>query len=868
MGDHPNRSSTTDSSSSQSSSAEGPAPPPNNVFALIHELHTTITEAIDTALSWDQLQSPPVNYTLVRPIVQRFSPKSSPENEKKGNDVLNAKKINDGGESGVPTSPLSTQSQQGPSLGMVLYALMANRIQFITLSAGDLSYEPLQTTRASFCELLAIKILRTFPRPEDEASLVSELVRGYCAFDGAPEEVWASMGDDKEEIEEMTGSALELAIVSTSKHFLSLPLIQHLINLIYTGQLIYSPISARSLITDSYVSEATKRRRRPSYSLAQAQAQSQGHGIVSSSGFSSFHGQPVDGTSHGHQHGTIYGKEGEEELAEVYVYNPYEAGWLDHQRLKVPKWRKTMEFGSFVILIALFVSTLAAKDLHHIAVIEIIYIIFSFGFILEEFAASKEHGWAVYAANAWNAFDMTYIAIFLLYFVLRIFALVSHSPQTSDLAFDILAVAACIIFPRLVFFVVRENVVILALRGMVVSFVQFMIVVIFAFSGICFCLWTLGRATWTVKQIVWLMAQIWFGSSYLGFSASASFHPIFGPIVLISYAALCNVLLITMLIAILSNKFAAINQNAHEEHLFQRVVKTVEGVKSDALFSYLPPVNILAFAILVPLSWVCSPRTLHRINVFAIRLTSFPILVGISAYERYNYRAKQRAIQLKSSSLEKVMDVQRPGLFDSWLSGSSEILIASVFESFPLLNPSSSSSAGAGPSGVATPPKASTVTHLRSDGADDDNDEVDDDNDNSDDLTTGKKSSKGKSKDKASQSQSQSQSQCQGRAGTRALPFDSPLAKIFGRTYSSTNNNINTNTEGDGQRKEKKKKKEPMTVELDEDQQVKVKENVGAAGQDIDTLKKELEEVRASQLRMEELLNKVLGGGGGGGDGP
>jgi hypothetical protein len=26
-----------------------------------------------------------------------------------------------------------------------------------------------------------------------------------------------------------------------------------------------------------------------------------------------------------------------------------------------------------------------------------------------------------------------------------------------------------------------------------------------AFSGICFCLWTLGRATWTVKQIVWLM---------------------------------------------------------------------------------------------------------------------------------------------------------------------------------------------------------------------------------------------------------------------------------------------------------------------------------------------------------------------------
>jgi hypothetical protein len=100
-------------------------------------------------------------------------------------------------------------------------------------------------------------------------------------------------------------------------------------------------------------------------------------------------------------------------------------------------------------------------------------------------------------------------------------------------------------------------------------------------------------------------------------------------------SALSNVLLITILIAILSNKFAEINANAQEEvrdvslsderfagcslstplqHLFQRVVKTVEGVKSDA-------VNIAALVLLLPLSWVCSPRTLHRVNVFSIRMT-------------------------------------------------------------------------------------------------------------------------------------------------------------------------------------------------------------------------------------------------------
>ena len=44
-------------------------------------------------------------------------------------------------------------------------------------------------------------------------------------------------------------------------------------------------------------------------------------------------------------------------------------------------------------------------------------------------------------------------------------------------------------------------------------------------------------------------------------------------------------------------------------------------VKSDALFSYQPPFNILAFLLLSPLSWCVSPRTLHVVNVFLIKVT-------------------------------------------------------------------------------------------------------------------------------------------------------------------------------------------------------------------------------------------------------
>ena len=44
-------------------------------------------------------------------------------------------------------------------------------------------------------------------------------------------------------------------------------------------------------------------------------------------------------------------------------------------------------------------------------------------------------------------------------------------------------------------------------------------------------------------------------------------------------------------------------------------------VKTDALFMYQPPFNLFAYVILLPLSWVLSPRALHTVNVFLIRLT-------------------------------------------------------------------------------------------------------------------------------------------------------------------------------------------------------------------------------------------------------
>jgi hypothetical protein len=117
-------------SSGQNQDKQGSNP---TVYSLIHELHSTITKSIDTSLSWDQLNSPPVNYTLVRPIVENLCPPISNDFKSAGPGVgererfldvpMTTSMMGDGGE--MASDGIERKGKNG--LGMILYALMANR---------------------------------------------------------------------------------------------------------------------------------------------------------------------------------------------------------------------------------------------------------------------------------------------------------------------------------------------------------------------------------------------------------------------------------------------------------------------------------------------------------------------------------------------------------------------------------------------------------------------------------------------------------------------------------------------------------------------------------------------------------------------
>lgn len=170
-----------------------------------------------------------------------------------------------------------------------------------------------------------------------------------------------------------------------------------------------------------------------------------------------------------------------------------------------------------------------------------------------------------------------------------------------------------------------ENMLFISLRAMMADFAFLTLLAVWCFGGFLFALWWLsesqeglvGNSFITIaKWMLW----IWFGLDGTGVDESVQMHWFLGPTLMVLFAFLGNTLFLTILVAMLSNTYTNLAQNATAEIQFRRAVLTFEGVKSDAIFAYRPPLNVLALAILLPLKFVLTPRWFHKVRIIALGL--------------------------------------------------------------------------------------------------------------------------------------------------------------------------------------------------------------------------------------------------------
>lgn len=558
-----------------------------DVFHLIHEIRNDLRKTIDTHLNWEELTSVDLNFSLVRPLSIKYS---------------NFRSI------------------------AILYCLMLNRIYFQREATRDLAFQSVNTTRAALCELLAMKLLKTFSN--DGLELVTSLTASFHPLAGANYEELKELhlSSSKIDITEITkeglppkqySNTLDLAIASSAKRFISTPLCQRCIDGIWHGKVVLSPIqAAHAILNDSY-------KKRP-----------------------------------------------------LSIYDPNKAPLLNHLRLRVPSIRSKLEFMTFVVILVLYVAALAQKGSPTWTVQETLFSIYLFGFAVDELAQLQEHGLSQYLGSLYNLIDALFCIISFFWFGLRISALRHGLTDRSDLSFDCLALGAVLLCPRVASSLVQDNVVLLSLKAMLSDFAFFTVLAMICFSGFAYAFYSLAsEERWTFKAVLWLMLKVWFGSSYLGFDEARSFSLTFGPPLMIIYTIMSNTLLLTVLISLLSNTFQVVAMNANEEAMFEFACKTMSGITTDAIFSYQTPLNLLAIAIVMPLSFVVSPRWLHKINVFLIRLTSIHILLVIHVAERNLFGEGISLTAEKGKSL-----MSRLPIFSSGLDHSTSDVIEAAFD--------------------------------------------------------------------------------------------------------------------------------------------------------------------------------------------
>ncbi|KAI4107609.1 MAG: hypothetical protein LQ339_002515 [Xanthoria mediterranea] len=558
------------------------------VYNLTHAIRLLIVPRCETTLSWDQLRSPQVSQFLVKPIQQQ-----------------------------IRTSHFSSAT---------IYALLANCLQFKKEEQLYPGNSGSSRTKALVAELLAIRLLREFSTRElpspDALSYDFYPLQGLSSTGSGtatPGPNWDASPIFKPQPRVARISALEVAIRAQSKRFLAHPLVVQQLEAIWAGSIVFH-------------SAADNLHRPPAKVIPN---QNRGYGATRSRGpvlqASPDRLQPAKQRDHLNPVAITVRRS-------VTLYDPRDASLFKLSRLRVPRYRQFLSTCSFAILLGLYLAVLIERSLT-ITPLEVVFWFWSAGFMLDEVVGFNEQGFSLYIMSFWNAFDLGILLLLMFYYGLRLYGILMpdvRKHQTADMAYDILAANAVLLFPRL--FSVLDHSryfsqLLIAFRMMAMDLLALFILIAISCSGF-FVAFTLsfGGDNYNGRAVVYTLFQLLMGFTPAAWDTWDNYN-FLGKMILTLFLFICHFLVVTILITVLTNSFMAVVQNANEEHQFVFAVNAISMVKSDALFSYIAPTNVLAW-LLAPLRFALPFRDFVKINRTVIKVTHFPILFLIYAYEK------------------------------------------------------------------------------------------------------------------------------------------------------------------------------------------------------------------------------------------
>ncbi|PVI03203.1 hypothetical protein DM02DRAFT_521310 [Periconia macrospinosa] len=550
-------------------------------YNTTHAIRILVIQRCETTLSWDQLRSPQVSQFLVKPIQQTI---------------------------------LADHFSRG-----AIYCLLANCLQFRKEGEANPANVGVNKSRALVCELLAMRLLKEFSTRE----LIDALSYDFNPLQGLsnPGTGVATPGGNWNLQNSRSASArissVEIAIRAQAKKFLAHPLVVQQLEAIWAGTIVFHSVA-----------DSLHRKPEPQVQHYRTFEENISPGRGPS--------RRISPTKTPRKQPEPLGAALMRKT--VTLYDPHDASLFKLSRLRVPRYRSLFSTLSFGVMLGLFLAVLGEKS-DDITPLEVLFWFWSAGYMLDELVGFSEQGFGLYIMSVWNAFDLGILLMFLVYYVLRLYGILMpdvHSRHDmASMAYDVLGSTAVLLFPRL--FSALDHYryfsqLLIAFRMMAMDLVAILVLIVISCSGF-FVAFTLAfKKDMNASTTAYALFQLILGFTPAAWDIWADYNPL-GKTILALFLFICHFLIVTILITVLTNSFMAVVQNSNEEHQFLFAVNTISMVKSDALFSYIPPTNIIGW-LLIPLKYVMPFRKFVRFNRLIVKITHMPVLFSIFLYER------------------------------------------------------------------------------------------------------------------------------------------------------------------------------------------------------------------------------------------
>ncbi|KAI5949501.1 hypothetical protein KGF57_004711 [Candida theae] len=514
-----------------------------NFKSYYFQIQNLINSNVSLSLKFEQLKTPEILSTLIKPIIIEIiaiTDKSSSQSQ-----PTQAHHFTD------PKSRLKIST-------FTIYILLLLRYEYLIQSENNLICFDLLVTKANVCELLAIRMLREYRSWQRIQMLFIKPPAGLASTNTSNSGSGSNSNSNMSLMGMMDLNSLELSILSKSKRFLSQPIVIHILDRFYNGDLVHGGSclyyqngeyceDEKSTLLGTRMGE--RRTHRGGYNVGSS---GDGNGDSNSKSRNhSFTGYDNEGDINGDSDidDTIF----DDSRVKFSIARIFNRAQL------VPKYQHVLinlKLINFAIVYFIMILQPKRSSLF----VDLYFWLLALSFNCEVVTKLVNIDHRFMNIVIWNHIDLLFIFIIDLCFIFK-FAL--RSPQYYH---DVFSLIGIILFPRILsifnnyrFF----NLILLSFHKMIFNLVGLVLFFFTLISGFYFSFITLSQ-TQTKQDVLFNMLKIFFGFTPSVWNNWDDFNTL-GKIMQMSYLFLIQFIVGTILAICLSGVFTKTRENIEHE---------------------------------------------------------------------------------------------------------------------------------------------------------------------------------------------------------------------------------------------------------------------------------------------------------------